>query len=485
MFVALSLVFPFAVGFLALCLIWPVQRPWLFPLLLRACLAAGLGLGVASCDFYLWLIQFGPAGVAYPLAEMCVFGGLAGLMLWRLLKQGSRTDLDLPRQEETSGLLRALPWAFVGLLALSLVSFGLLALKSPHGFWDAWAIWNTRARFLFRGGPFWTDAFSLWTDHADYPLLLPATVARGWVYQGQDSTLYPVLVSWWFTFASIGLLVASLALLRSPGQGYLAGIALLGTAFFLEHGSSQYADVPLGFFILATMVLLSCHDRFTPDGSGLLVLAGLAAGLAAWTKNEGLLFLAITPLARLAVVPFQGWRAYVGQMVRFGLGVLPVALVLVYFKNLHASANDLISGQDQESTLARILDPARYQEIGSAFVTNLTTIFPGPLVCLALLLLCLGVANRPTRRSFSPCLLALGLMVAGYAAVYLVTPLPLRWHLVNSLDRLLLQLWPLALFSFFSLAATPEENLAKKDLPASNPHSTGQGPEANAENLRP
>jgi hypothetical protein len=38
----------------------------------------------------------------------------------------------------------------------------------------------------------------------------------------------------------------------------------------------------------------------------------------------------------------------------------------------------------------------------------------------------------------------------------------LTWQLQNSLDRLLTQLWPLALFTFFLLAGTPEEANGKE-----------------------
>jgi len=51
---------------------------------------------------------------------------------------------------------------------------------TPHGAWDAWAIWNLRARFLAGPGDAWRAAFddALAWSHTDYPLLLPATVAR-------------------------------------------------------------------------------------------------------------------------------------------------------------------------------------------------------------------------------------------------------------------------------------------------------------------
>lgn len=40
---------------------------------------------------------------------------------------------------------------------------------------------------------------------------------------------------------------------------------------------------------------------------------------------------------------------------------------------------------------------------------------------------------------------ALGIVLAGYASVYALTPHDLAWHLETSLGRLLLQLWPLTL----------------------------------------
>jgi hypothetical protein len=51
----------------------------------------------------------------------------------------------------------------------------------------------------------------------------------------------------------------------------------------------------------------------------------------------------------------------------------------------------------------------------------------------------------------------LALMLAGFYAVYVVTPKDLAWQLEFSLDRLLLQLWPSALLAFFLFTAGPTE----------------------------
>ena len=91
--------------------------------------------------------------------------------------------------------------------------------------------------------------------------------------------------------------MAGVSRLRSRSQGLLAGLVLIGLVSFLQRGTLQYADVPLAFFILSAVLLLVLYDASERPQRGLLVLSGLAAGLAAWTKNEGLLLLLVLPAA--------------------------------------------------------------------------------------------------------------------------------------------------------------------------------------------
>ena len=48
-------------------------------------------------------------------------------------------------------------------------------------------------------------------------------------------------------------------------------------------------------------------------------------------------------------------------------------------------------------------------------------------------------------------------LAAGYFVVYLTTPLDLALQMHRSLDRLLLQLWPLVLLAVFMVARVPEQ----------------------------
>jgi len=54
-------------------------------------------------------------------------------------------------------------------------------------------------------------------------------------------------------------------------------------------------------------------------------------------------------------------------------------------------------------------------------------------------------------------LIILCMMVIGYYFVYIISPYNLNWHLVTSLPRLIIQLWPSVVFSYFLMVRTPEE----------------------------
>ncbi len=276
----------------------------------HALLALGFALGLASCTYFLGLLVCGASGRAYCAIETLAFT-LLGLAAWFSPSERGGTSLSLRRawepakprprapcaawsaQGRATLYTRLLRLIFVAALVAGLLGIAGMLVLEPHGGWDAWAMWNWKARYLFRSGSQWRNAFAPGAPHPDYPLLLSAANARCWTYLGRDPLWIPQLVGVAFTMAAVGLLTAGVARLRGPNQGWLAGLSLLGTVRYLSHGAALYADVPLSFFLLATLLLLALHDAGERPAPGLLVLAGLAAALAAWTKNEGLMFLAI------------------------------------------------------------------------------------------------------------------------------------------------------------------------------------------------
>ena len=430
--------------------------------LLRASLGLGWGLGVGSCFFFAWRARGGEAGRGFVGAEVAAFailaavGGLAGRASGDRGEAVGR-DRGLPRFVSA-----VLVVALVAAMAAWVAEFVLISIKRPHGSWDAMWIWNLRARFLDLGEMSRAEAFhpALIASHLDYPLLVPGTVARCWAYAGGEPTLGPILVALAFSLALIGLLLSALTALRGRIQGLLGCLALLATPTLIEVGSSQYADVPLAYFFLATVVALVMGDRAaTPRGSTTwAVVAGMMAGFAAWTKNEGLLFLGSVVASRLAlVVPSRGWKAAGREAIAFATGLAPIFAVVVAFKVHLAPPNDFLAAQSPVEIIAKFTDPSRYALVGKAVAGQLGGFASGAVAWLVVYRLLLGGA--PRRPGTGTVWLVLALMIVGYLLVYLSSPLFLPWHLQWSLDRLILHLWPLGVFAVFLSSATPEEAL--------------------------
>lgn len=387
--------------------------------------APGAGLGFCSLLFFL-----------FRRPMFTVESGLTVIALWHLYRR---------KREETAveASLRphALGLVLCGAIGLAFAASALAVDRMPHGSWDAWAIWNTHARFLFRDGSDWRDDIQ-YSYHSDYPLLTSALTARFWRYAGQevpDAGALPGIV---LALSGVAIVALTLSELRAASTGVLFALLLLGTPFYLWHAGSQYADGPLSFFILSTIALLCLYTEHNSDRR-LLVLAGFTAGCAGWTKNEGALFIVACCVALLLPVG-RAQSKVVERFVAFSAGLVFPLATIILFKVTIFGRNDLI--HFQSDTIAKILDLGRHRMIVASYVTKFVSFGEWTVSPFLPLLLLIGVRgiNRQVMRSFGwvTGTIVVGLLLMGYYFVYLVTPIDLQVHLNTSLDRLFLQVWP-------------------------------------------
>ncbi|MDY6790511.1 MAG: glycosyltransferase family 39 protein [Thermodesulfobacteriota bacterium] len=351
-------------------------------------------------------------------------------------------------------------------------------LNAPHGSWDAWNIYNLGARFIFRGAAEWTSAFSnqySWTL-PDHPLLISVGVARVWNYVGNETLIAPILQAFLFTSATVMLMVFSLSRLQNKNQGLIAGMVLLGTPFFSYNGSSLIADVPVSFYILATLVLYCLIDERYKKKSGLVLLCGTVAGFAAWTKDEGLLLIASIFIARFIVVTLQkGLGAFLKEAVIFSAGLTPVLIIIAYFKFLLVSQNIVylkdqlapatmhIFNQDFNTLFNSLTDISKYIIIGKTFLVKFYDLEKWMLIVFPVFILLMGRSDKKRNNPvIYTSLLILMIMLCGYFTVYLVYPLDnLEWLLEVTTKRLLLQILPGSIFVFFLSSPHPEKRRRK------------------------
>jgi hypothetical protein len=465
----LSLFVSFAIGWLTVSLLWPAgARVSRAQLPLRIFLGFGLGQGITSCIAFLYLLVNGRVSVLYYLCELAVLACLIIIFCLKMRKIKASPSALPPARPDRSGAGNAvlLAIAFYATAATALMTIALRLSRWPHGGYDAWTNWNLRARAIFRGGAEWHD-FSSHLLHPDYPLLLPLSVVRTWMYAGSDTIAAPMILAWLFAAAILGLVTSAVATLCGRPQGYVAGVVLLGHPFFVLHGSTQMAEAPLTFFYVAALVLIAFHnDAAEDEGSGALVLAGLMAGFAAWTKNEGLLFLVALGVAHFAVVVrATGLRAYRKQLLSLATGLLPVVAVLIYFKTQFALSNVWVSKMSTPEAFAHLTDAGRYVVIAKEFARRFL-FYSGWGINMTYLLLMFVLCFGGTRRhiiSVAQAALALSLMMAGVVWIYLTVNPNVGAFMRFSLDRVLFQLWPAFVVTFFLLAAPADVYLPGRE----------------------
>ncbi len=427
-------------------------RPRWAALLFQIGLGTAAGIAVTSTV----LLVLAVSGIASP---MVIFGSDI------ILLAGSAAAYARARRTQASELAPAthtpsFRWTWVlaiafGIALLIVISrLVSMAEANPWGEWDALAIWNLRAKFLAGPAGSWRVAVGgLLADrmHPDYPLLLSSFIARMWKASGAMSPLAPIASSFLFFGGVIALLMSTVALLRSTGSALLAGLVILATTALLLLTVAQYSDIPLSFYWLAAVALILLSEGVNRSA---LLWAGLGAGMGAWTKNEGVVFLVWLLLAFLVVVWWRNGRE--AALRRTGLllgGALPGILLTIWLKFVIAPPGDTLFQQTASSLLKKLLNAGRYEEIAKAFADEMIHLGTGithPLILLALL--ALALRWRVDARYRLPLTISgvtLGLMFLSDIAVYVITPSDLAWHLGTSFGRLILQLWPSALLLCF------------------------------------
>ncbi len=418
---------------------------------LSVSIAVGVGIGLSSIIFITLNLIHIPALVIF-IAE---FAGIA-YCWWK------HRNLFLFTSATTT------PLSSIGKIAAALGITALLATlfiffadttKDPHGLYDAWSYWNLRAKFISRAPYDWDNLFQyLYFFHGDYPLLHSGFIARGWLFLQQETVWVPIFTAFIFTFATVALLYAAVAHFAGKTAGIIAALCMLCTPFYMVMGDSQYVDSPAGYFFLITLVLFALADKESERQPYLYLLAGVAAGLSAWTKNEGLLFIAVLYAARITILFFSNRKHLFYELKYISLGLLPILFLIIYFKVMIAPANDLLA-EGNESAASKLKDMGRYAFIWGWFKLKIIDFgkwYTNPWWLLVLYALATGFNFATNKRTLFFGLMVIAMMATGYFFIYVTTYIDLTFHLSTSLHRLFFQLLPSFLFIYFVSLKSPE-----------------------------
>lgn len=408
--------------------------------IIKIILGVAIGQGVDACIRFLLIVIFGSASIFSSLVVWLICLGILSLTIGLSIQRHKK----IPKVPQKISIIDA-AHLFIGIILVSglMVVFFLLMQTRPFGTFDAYAIWNLKARFLFFNPDDWALAVSpdlFWKTHPDYPLLIPLNVLRLWQSVNQDTPRAAQLIAATYSVGVVAFTLAYVHYIYDRKAALIGGFVLLSAPAIIFTGTAQTADIPLSFYMLTSGAMLFSASR--KNAPRLMVLAGLLGGLAAWTKNEGAIYLIILTFLMTLFFRKKSW------LLPFAAGVALPLITVAIFKFFYAPPGDMVLAAPLNSTLANLVNIDRHFVIIKAVINNI-----GHVGGLSVpVIMCLGVAlvtapKLPTdeRKTHNILWLLVCLVMLSYYGVYLLTPHPLEWHIRYSMDRLVWQVFPLVL----------------------------------------
>jgi|GEM_PF-2375507 len=415
--------------------------------LIKIFLSAAVGLGISSLVGFFWIWANLPL-VPFAVLEIIVSVLLTAWMLYINWRQWKTIFYPFIFKEKNNYLWGIVLGAGVFLFTMNLCIY---ILQYPHGRPDAWINWNVVARFVYLGGPNWQNTFYRLWDHPDYPLFLAIPNAITWVIIGSPSTLGPSVYHFVVSFFAVGLLFSFVYYFRGFAQASLAAILFMSLPITIVNTINQCADLPLSYLILGAGGLALLY--FNQEDGGTAILSGLLSGLAGWTKNEGLVFIAGFTVIWAGIGIFKQRLAFKNYL----LGLMFPLTVVVLFKFFLAPSNDLLTVD--VGIFEKVTDLGRYTLILREAGVTLWEI-GGASINFVGLIIIYTVLVGSSRTRVSGLWLICGVIfiqLSAYFMIYLLTPYNLIWHLNTSLSRLYFHVFPLVLLWIFIWLKSPQE----------------------------
>lgn len=436
-------------GFSMIHMIWnPLSKNYL---LIKMFLSGAIGFGISSLFSFLW-IWSGFNIFTYVIIEFLL---ALFLVIYFLCKNFEKINLI---NLQTLFQYKSQFFAFF-ILAISVFAFGFFLITNgfnfPHGNMDAWMNWNVVSRFIYRGGEDWKNTFLRALGHPDYPFFVPLTNVVTWGYVQKDTFLAPIAFHFVFSFLMLGLLFSFVKALKNFQQAILITILFIALPI-TTMGMSQLADFPLAYIILAIGGLTLLY--FKTKQTQLLILIGFLTGLAAWTKNEGIILVLNNTILWCIIAFFNGRE----NLKRYILGLLFPLVVVILFKIFLAPENDVVSGA--QNILENTLNIDRILYILKNFGATFLGVGGGiSLVSILLLyIIIVGKSSESISGIWAIVFMAL-FQLFSYFITYLITPHDLNWHIKTSMNRLTFHVLPLILLGMFCWLKSPEELWMKKE----------------------
>ena len=234
-----------------------------------------LGLGI----FTFLMFCYSTLGIKITLTTTLtalIFFNLLAYLLTRILHR--RIYLKIPIVELFKSLspLEKIFVAIVGVLGITSI---IITTYYPVNAWDAFALYDFRAKVIFETGYF-TQIARNFSYFSSYPLFTSLSHTLVYIFGGKNPQFIYSLLYISFLFAFYG----ALRKFVTREISLIATALLASTPVIFEHSTVAYTNLPYAIFIsLGTIYLYIWMAKERKNGY--LILAALMTGLSTWSRS--------------------------------------------------------------------------------------------------------------------------------------------------------------------------------------------------------
>jgi len=421
----------------------------------------GLVLGIAGTSYalYLWGLCGGPLDRRVSFCLM-LLGIVAGLSAWTFSRSTQTATESSATPEEIAWIKFAA--LLIGLLFVSQMT---QTLFTPQRLWDERAIFGLKSIVLFQDGQLRSpdllhDDFVQY--HPRYPLLIPLAETHIYALLGRVDDRWSKML---FPLMSLGLSLTFAGALQRQVRAADAWLwaLVLSTApllAFNDYGFlSGQADAPVacyhGVALLYLWSWLRARREVQSAESRPLILAGVAAAMTLFTKDEGIALLIIDTTLLALTATIAAWPHTQKKFIAIRFALIATAIFVatvmmvtvpwfLYRGRLPSTTEMQYSGRLNWATLSAgtvTLAWSLPHLLRRIFVevTEMSFAWWGML---------LSAISRFRRAFHAEQLLPLGDVIGALTALLvagMIAPTPVEEHIGGSSHRFLMQLTPAAI----------------------------------------
>ena len=414
-------------------------------LLERLFISYGMGMGFVSMGMLFFYFLGGEFSASRILSPWLLLIALNIVLYFKRARGGPPVMTEV-----RSGDNRPLAIFLTVGLTLEILYSLFRALIKPMEAYDAVAIYGVKAKMFYLADAipkgFFNGVYARF-PHPDYPLNIPLSETLAYIFMGG---LNDQLVKLIFPLFFIGILtILYFGIRRFAGKTYalLFTFLLATVSQFNEYATNAYLDLALAYYYFASAVFLYIWFE-NKEKVHFLLISAFMVSLAAWTKNEGLMYCLIN--IGVLFIFFLRHRPEISKTTRLCMLSYPCIVLAVTLPWLYVKASANIMNSDLGAITPGSLNIFKYGYKIPPIFYEFQKQFFGPkkwnLVWPAALFVSAINFKKLFRGVQGYITLSLALALAGYISVYMIAIVDIRYFLRTSWSRFIIHFLPVVIY---------------------------------------